>query len=74
MSQSRKGSFIEALINVAIGYGINMTANFLIFPLFGWHISLRDNLILGVFYTAISIARSYAIRRWFNGLIKRVAA
>jgi hypothetical protein len=73
MSQSRRGSLIEAMINVAIGYGVNMTANFLIFPLFGWHISLRDNIMLGVFYTVISIVRSYCIRRWFNGLIKKVS-
>lgn len=74
MTQSRKGSLTEAVINVLIGYGINMCANFLIFPLFGWHISLRDNLLMGVIYTAISIARSYCIRRWFNQLIKQVSA
>ena len=74
MTQSKRHSLIEALINVLIGYGINMAANFLIFPLFGWHISLRDNLVLGVFYTAISIARSYCVRRYFNGLIRKVTA
>lgn len=74
MTQSRKNSVTEAVINVLIGYTVNMMANFLIFPLFGWHISLRDNFLLGVFYTAISIVRNYCIRRWFNGLIKKASA
>lgn len=73
MTQSRKGSMLEAVINVIIGYSINFTANALIFPLFGWHLSVRDNLTLGVIYTVISLIRSYAIRRWFNRYIQRIA-
>lgn len=74
MSQSRRGSFIEAVINVMIGMGISMTANTFIFPLFGWHISAVDNLKISVIYTVISIVRSYCVRRWFNGMIQRAAA
>jgi len=66
MSQSRRMSLAEALMNVAIGFGINLLANFLIFPLFGFHITMRDNLLMGIIYTAISIARSYMLRRIFN--------
>jgi hypothetical protein len=73
MSQSRLGSFIEALINVGIGFGINFIANLLIFPLFGFHITLSENLVMGLLYTGISVARSYCIRRWFNGRIKSAA-
>jgi hypothetical protein len=73
MSQSRLGSFIEALINVLIGFGINFIANLLIFPLFGFHITLSENLVMGLLYTGISVARSYCIRRWFNARIKRAA-
>jgi len=39
MTQTRFGSLIEAIINVVIGFGINFTANMLIFPLFGFHIT-----------------------------------
>lgn len=74
MNQSRLGSLIEAVINVLIGFGINFTANMLIFPLFGWTISMSDNLMLGGIYTAISIARSYVIRRWFNGRLHAASA
>ena len=69
--QSRAGSLIEALVNVLIGYTVNMLANFAIFPLFGWHIDFKQNLELGVLYTGISIARSYVIRRWFNAWLHR---
>jgi hypothetical protein len=64
--QSRHGSAAEAVINVIVGYAINMTANALIFPLFGWQLSLRQNVMLGVFYTVISLVRSYSLRRLFN--------
>lgn len=73
MSQTRLGSFIEAWINVGIGFGINFIANLLIFPLFGFHITLGENFVIGILYTAISVVRSYTIRRWFNARIKRAA-
>ena len=74
MTQTRLGSLIEACINVLIGYWINFAANLLILPLFGWHVTVAQNLALGEIYTAISIARSYAVRRWFNARIARAAA
>ena len=74
MTQTRLGSLIESCINVAIGFGINFAANLAILPLFGWHVTVSQNLALGAIYTAISIARSYAVRRWFNARIARAAA
>lgn len=73
MTQTRTGSLIEACINVAIGFWINFAANLLILPLFGWQVTVTQNFALGALYTAISIARSYAVRRWFNGRIARAA-
>ena len=74
MTQTRLGSLIEACINVAIGFWINFAANLVILPLFGWHVTVTQNLALGAIYTGISIARSYAVRRWFNARIARAAA
>jgi len=68
MTQTRKGSLVEAGLNIVIGFTINYVANLLIFPLFGMHISPGNNLLMGLIYTGISLARSYVIRRWFNGL------
>lgn len=64
--QTRRGSLLESLVNILAGYSINFVANLLIFPLFGWHISARENLTLGVIYTGISLVRSYGLRRLFN--------
>lgn len=73
MNQTRLGSFIEAWINVAIGFSINFVANLLILPLVGFHISVGQNLFIGVLYTIISVARSYVIRRWFNARLHAAA-
>lgn len=73
MNQTRLGSFIEAWINVAIGFVINFVANLLILPLIGFHISVSQNLFIGVLYTVISVARSYVIRRWFNARLHQAA-
>ena len=77
MTQTRLGSLIEAIINTCIGFLINYFANLLIFPLFGMHISLTNNVLMGLIYTVISVVRSYTIRRWFNSklhaLSQRVA-
>lgn len=68
MTQTRADSFMEALVNVAIGMGISMTANVVFIPLVtGEPLSASDNAMLSVIYTIISLARSYLIRRAFNG-------
>lgn len=66
MSQTRKESAIEAVVNILVGYTVNLLANFAIFPPFGWHITLEQNLMIGVFYTVVSFVRSYALRRFYN--------
>lgn len=66
VGQTRRGSLLESPVNILVGYSVNFTANLLIFPLFGWHISARENLTLGVIYTGISLVRSYGLRRLFN--------
>jgi hypothetical protein len=73
MRQSRLGSLIEVSINIAIGFWINYFANLVIFPHFGFHISLSENLLMGVIYTGISVVRSYIIRRWFEQRIHNAA-
>jgi hypothetical protein len=55
-AQSRTHSLIEALVNVAVGYCIAVTAQIIVFPIFGVHISLRQNIEIGIIMTVISIA------------------
>ncbi len=66
MSQTKAQSAVESVANVAIGYGVSLAANVTILPLFGIAISTADNLAIGAIYTAISIVRSYCVRRAFN--------
>lgn len=73
MSQSRRHSAIEAVANVAIGYGVALAGQLLIFPLYGLHPSIEANIGIGLWFTAISLARSYALRRLFNFLDQRLA-
>lgn len=70
MSQSKGMSFVESWVNVAIGFGINFTANMLVLPLFGFHVTAAQSFGIGIIFTFISVGRSYLIRRWFNGLTK----
>jgi len=66
MTQTRTMSAVESAANVLAGYGIAVAAQLAVFPLFGIHIPLADNLAIGAVFTAISLARSYTLRRWFN--------
>ncbi|MBO6885426.1 MAG: hypothetical protein JJ869_17875 [Marivita sp.] len=66
MSQSRRMSLIEAITNVAVGYALAVVTQMLVFPWFGLHASLGDNLALGLVFTAVSLIRSYALRRLFT--------
>ncbi|MEQ8694055.1 MAG: hypothetical protein RIC85_01850 [Gammaproteobacteria bacterium] len=66
MRQSRRMSFAEALTNVAVGYGIAVATQIAVFPVFGFHASLSDNLLMGAIFTVVSIVRSYSLRRLFE--------
>lgn len=66
LGQSRIASFIESLFNVAIGYGIAVGTQVLVFPLFGIHVPITSNLLIGLIFTVVSIVRSYCLRRVFN--------
>lgn len=67
MTQSRRMSAVESLANVAVGYGVALATQIVVFPLFGIAASLGDNLAIGGIFAAISIVRSYVLRRVFNG-------
>lgn len=72
MMQTRLQSLAESVVNIVIGYAVAVASQLLIFPLFDIHITLNDNLLIGLWFTAISLIRSYVIRRWFNAKIKKV--
>lgn len=64
--QSKKQSFIESIVNILIGYFTAIFSQILIFPIFNIYIPIQDNLLIGLYFTFISLIRSYVIRRYFN--------
>lgn len=66
--QTKLGSFVEAWANIAVGFAINWCANMTVLPYFGFHVTGSQAFGIGVIFTAISLVRSYVLRRWFNGL------
>lgn len=66
MAQSRKKSMMESIANLVIGLIIGYITNALLLPMLGMYPSPKDNIILLVVFSALSVARSYGIRRWFN--------
>lgn len=67
--QSVKHSWWEAWANIAVGFGVNFTANLVILPLFGFTgLTIHNNIIIGLLYTVISLVRSFVLRRAFNRL------
>lgn len=70
MSQSRKHSLIESLANVFIGYVVAVASQVVIFPVFGIAVTLGENMLIGSWFTLISIARSYVVRRVFNSWVQ----
>jgi hypothetical protein len=64
--QTKRGSMIEAWTNIAVGFAVNFVANIFFLPLVGASFTLAENFWLGWIYTAISVVRQFAIRRWYN--------
>lgn len=66
MKQTRRHSMIESIANVLVGYFVALASQLAIFPLFGIHVTLKDNIMIGLYFTVISIIRSYILRRYFT--------
>ncbi len=73
MKQSRAMSLVESIANVVVGYVVAVATQILIFPVFGLHMTLAQNLTMGAIFTIISIGRSFALRRVFEAIRMRSA-
>ncbi len=70
--QTRIVSFIEAATNTGIGYLISVAIGQMIYPLFGYPITLRDNAALTAIFVIASLLRSYGFRRLFSQKLNKV--
>lgn len=71
MKQSRMMSMIEAITNVLVGYALAIVTQIVVFPWFGIEAALHEHLAIGTAFVAISLARSYLLRRLFDAMRAR---
>ena len=64
--QSPAWSLIEVITDDILGWLLHTAERAIIFPFFGVHISLGENLLLGLVFNVSSMIRKYGIRRGFN--------
>ena len=65
MKQSRMMSLIEAVTNVIVGYVLAVVTQIIVFPWFGLEVAFGEHLAIGMAFVAVSLARSYLLRRLF---------
>jgi hypothetical protein len=65
MKQSRLMSLIEAITNVIVGYALAVVTQIIVFPLFGLEAALGEHMAIGTAFVAVSLVRSYLLRRLF---------
>lgn len=53
-------------MNVAIGYGVALGTQVVVFPWFGIHVNMGQHVAIGILFTVVSLVRSYYVRRLFN--------
>jgi hypothetical protein len=66
-------SLIEATANVVVGFLLALLTQIAVFPLLGITASAADNLLIGIIFTAVSIVRSFTLRRIFEAARVRQA-
>lgn len=73
IGQSPRSAIFEAWVGIFIGFSVNFSMNYLLLPMIGAHMTPGSNFALGWVYTAISMVRTYAVRRFFNAKIHVLA-
>ena len=64
--QTKRQSLIETLTSVFVGWLIGVILNMLVLPLFDYDVNLTDGVLISIIFTAVSVVRSYVVRRFFN--------
>lgn len=49
-----------------IGYIVAVISQVIVFPVVGVQATFKQNITIGIYFTLISLARSYMVRRYFN--------
>ncbi|MEY9138476.1 hypothetical protein ABIE79_010004 [Bradyrhizobium diazoefficiens] len=65
MAQSRVMSLVEVVTGSVIAFAVSIWANYAVLPLFGLPVKFSQSMSITIIFTAISIVRSYLVRRVF---------
>jgi len=66
MAQSRAMSLVEVVTGSVFAFVVSIWANWAVLPLFGFHVQIEQSFVITMIFTAISILRSYLVRRFFE--------
>lgn len=64
--QARSLSAIEAIFSATSGFLVSLALTFTVLPAFGYGVTTSHAWGITAIYTAVSIVRSYIVRRLFN--------
>lgn len=64
--QTRAQSLTESVTNIGIGWLLSLGVTAVVLPCFGHQVTFGENAAMTTIFTAISLVRSYAVRRYFN--------
>lgn len=64
--QSPRMSMVEAITNVAVGFGLAVAINAIVLPWFGLAPTMADNFAIAGVFTGVSLVRAFALRRLFE--------
>lgn len=67
-TQSRRHSLVESVASTAIGFLVSLALTAVVLPAYGHAVTASQNVQITLIFTVASIARSYAVRRFFNNL------
>ena len=73
MNQTRLGSLIEAAFNTLIGFIVSFIAWPIAAAVFGIEYTQGQHWGVVAFFTIISVARGYIVRRWFNARLHKAS-
>lgn len=73
MQQTKLESLVETCINTLIGFALSYIA----WPIAAWLFTIPyspgSHFGVVMFFTVISVARGYVVRRWFNARLHKMA-
>ena len=63
--QSKLQSAKETIISIGIGFGLSLILQSVLAHVYGFNASVSDNIQVTIWFTVLSLVRSYCVRRYF---------